>query len=118
MEFICKVGNLKIYYEFASAWEVVLYAINGADVVARELFAFSYFNLDRFVALMLQRNFDIYTIADIRAGLVNIKREYNGALLSGQLAGFSSTEYFKRIDDTKYYKHFTHRPMMPKEETA
>lgn len=110
MEFYEKVGNLKIFYEFEGPWDVVIYAINGADVVARELFASSYLNLSQLVASMLNRNFDIYTLTDIWAGLPEVHSEHNGALLSGKIAGFSSTEYFKRIDATRYYKHFTHRP--------
>ena len=61
---------------------------------------------------LLLRNFDICTLEDIRAAIVDPCLEYEGKLISGKIAGFDETEYFKQIDDTVYFKHYTNRPMM------
>ena len=111
MKYIETVGNLMFYADtegFAPG-EYALLAINGSDVVASSVYCCS---VNDAVNRLLNVHFDTYSISDIRAAMPVIRAEYNGALLSGLLAGFSSIEYFKRIDDTEYYKHFTHRPMM------
>lgn len=122
MEKMMKIGNLTVYRESGTGFPgdlffdgptVTLYAINGTDIVRCETYlqvADEQFALDRFMEL-----FDTYTLPMISAALPEITSEYDGALLSGKIAGFSSIEYFKRIDDTRFYKHFTHRPAMPAE---
>ncbi len=111
MKYIETVGNLRFYTDevgFAPG-EYALLAINGADIVANGVYCCS---VKDAVNRLLNIYFDTYSISDIRAAMPVIRAEYNGALLSGQIAGYSSIEYFKRIDDTEYYKHFTRRPKM------
>ena len=110
MEKIMKVGNLTIYSEEYSGRSLHLIAVNGVDIVAEGVY--EHCTAEKAADHLLAINFDIYTISDIRAGIPAPVTEYNGALISGKIAGFSDTEYFKRIDDTKYYKHYTHRPTM------
>lgn len=116
MEMLYKVGNLKIYCEILNAFELNIIAINGTDEVARESFSGFRVSPTKCAERLLNNRFDIYTLSDIRAALPEIVSEFDGALLSGKIAGFDSLEYFKRIDDTQFYKHFTRRPMMPKED--
>ncbi len=121
MKQIAKIGNLTIYREdnpfpdarFEDGPTMTLHAVNGTDDVMCETFytVNEAAALDRFMHL-----FGYYTLSDIRAGLPEIVSEYNGALLSGKIAGFGTVEYFKRVDTTRFYKRFTHRPAMTAEE--
>lgn len=121
MKQIAKIGNLIIYREdnpladarFEDGPTMTLHAVNGTDDVMHETFyaADEAVALDRFMHL-----FDYYTLSDIRAGVPEIVSEYDGALLSGKIAGFDAVEYFKRVDATRFYKRFTHRPAMTAEE--
>lgn len=121
MKQIAKIGNLTIYREdnplagflLGDGPTMTLHAVNGTDEVKCETFSIAdeAVALDRFMHL-----FDYYTLSDIRAGLPEIVSEYDGALLSGKIAGFDAVEYFKRVDATRFYKRFTHRPTMTAEE--
>ena len=59
---------------------------------------------------------DYYTLPQIRRAFSitgqPVTSEYDGNLLSGQLVPGGLTDYYKRVDDTGYFKHFLHRPMM------
>ena len=113
-----KIGNLVIYREnhtsfmdhlYRDGATFTLHAYNGADEVAHE----TYFTPDVKTAVeRLMVHFDTYTLEAIRAGLEAVTIEHDGRLISGRIAGFEDVEYFKRIDDTRFFKHFTHKPMM------
>lgn len=109
MENLDKIGNLRFCYERNGENDLTLYAINGRDIVAQEV----YFTNDPLDAMrdMLRRIFDTFTLRDIRAALPSIRIEEEG-LISGVIAGFSTREYFKRIDKTEFWKHYAHRPMI------
>lgn len=120
---IMKVGNIVIYRErgdgflddlFFDGPTVTFFAYNGADCIKQE----TYLQVtdeqkaqDRFMELM-----DYYTLSEIhrafRIADRTITSEYGGRLLSGKLAHCSDIDYFKRVDDTQYYKHFLRRPAM------
>ena len=109
---ITKIGNLTFYGE-RNTWDddsLTLTAVNGTDIVARETYYGG--TVRQAINAMLRINFDIVTIHDILDGIASPVCEYENRLISGKIAGFSETEYFKRIDNTDYYKHFTHRPRM------
>ena len=110
MNHIIKVGNLKFYGEREFDGTLHLIAVNGCDIVAEEIFYGG--TVRKAVDHLLLRNFDICTLEDIRAAIVDPCLEYEGKLISGKIAGFDETEYFKQIDDTVYFKHYTNRPMM------
>ena len=112
------VGNLQMFWEdhagslFGDMFSIV--AVNGGDIVARETFEGTPTPaaIDKAEERLLQNHFDIVMLVDILAGVPEVEFEYNGKLLYGKIAGFSNTEYFKRIDRTRFYQHYTHRPMM------
>ena len=112
MTYIETVGNLKLFYEYNAHMQLTIYAINGTDIVGSATFYATPNHAKACVARVLSSQFDTYTLSDIRSGLMLITPEYNGKLLSGKIAGFDGVEYFKQIDDTRFYKHFTKRPMM------
>lgn len=107
---IDKIGNLTFYAERNEDESISLTAINGTDIVAHTVHFSG--TVRQAINSMLRIQFDIVTIHDILDGVVDPVFEYDNRLISGRIAGFSSTEYFKRIDNTDYYKHFTHRPRM------
>jgi len=113
MKQIAKIGNLAVYRE---DWGnmMTLHACNGTDEIMQE--SFSAFAREASALKHLMNLLDYYTLSDIRAGLAETISEYDGALLSGRIAGFDNVEYFKRVDDTRFYKHYTHRPVMTAEE--
>ena len=111
MNKIMKIGNLEICGERDYDNSLHLIAVNGGDIVAEEVYYGG--TVRSAINRLLLNHFDICTIEDIRAAIASPVLEYNGGLISGKIAGFSDTEYFKRIDNTEYFKHYTHRPMMP-----
>ena len=127
MKLVEKIGNLTIWREDHTSFMDHLYrdgasftlmVYNGADQVARETYyTNSYARDDRAaerkaVERLMGSSFDTYTLEAIRAGLPKLTIEHDGRLISGRIAGFDTVDYFKRIDDTRFFKHFTHRPMM------
>lgn len=114
MQFIKKVGNLRFMYEQNGRNDITVYAINGTDIVASEV----YFNATpkRAMVRMLQHFFDTFTREDIAAALPHYSVEYYGDLIYGKLAGFDTVEYFKRIENTDFFKHYTRRPAMTGDE--
>lgn len=118
MKHLENVGNLKLFFE---EWKTdifedpafTVYVLNGADVVGKETFpAKANAWTVRSAAEKLLHRFNIYTVQAIAAGLPEIISEYDGLLLSGQIAGFDTVEYFRKIDGTRFYKHTTRRPDM------
>lgn len=114
--FIEKVGNLELHYEYLpdllcfGDLQMAVYATDGARVVIREVFDGAGLQQARRNAERLLNMLDVYTLADIRAGLPEISTEDNGRLLYGKIAGFDTTEYFQQIGSSRFYKHFTSRP--------
>lgn len=116
MNFIAEVGNLKLYYEQERdlfGRYLVVYVLNGCDIVERETFPDAApGSACRCADITLQR-LDIVTLDVITAALPEIRREYDGHLLSGKIAGFDRVEYFKQFpDNPRYYKHYISRPAM------
>lgn len=114
MNFIERVGNLKLYYRMNDNIfgdeTITIYAVNGSDIVKSDVYTGR--NYKNAAEHLLYRDFDTCTLETIRAGLPEIISEYGGRLLYGKIAGFDRVDYFKRIDNTRFYKHFTKRPAM------
>ena len=110
MNKIMEIGNLEICGEWDCNNSLHLIAVNGGDIVAEEFYYSG--TVRKAIDHLLFSRFDICTIEDIRAAIVSPSIEYGGGLISGKIAGFSETEYFKRIDNTGYFKRYTRRPKM------
>ena len=110
MNKLIKVGNLNIFGEREYDNSLHLIAVNGCDIVAEEVYYGG--TVQKAIDRLLLTHFDICTIQDISAAIAVPVLEHGGNLISGQIAGFSEPEYFKRIDNTDYFKHYTRRPTM------
>lgn len=110
MEFQGKVGNIEAYTEQNAKGDITVQLINGTDVVMSE----TYFTNDAEKAVEdLFMKLDTYTEEWLRLNYLSRGLEK----LSENLYRLNG-DYFKRIDDTKYFKHFDHRPMMAQEMDA
>lgn len=107
---IDKIGNLTFYAERNEDESISMIAVNGTDIVAREVYYGG--TVRQAINSMLRTQFDIVTIQYILYCVIDPVFEHDNRLISGRFAVSSSTEYFKRIDSTDYYKHFTQRPRM------
>ena len=104
MEFYKKVGNLKIYtkyYDTDKSIEVRVY--NGSDLKTSE----TYFNATKKSAVndILQKRFDIFTLEWLT---LNFFTEL--IKISDNTYRIDEKDYFCRIDDTEYFKHFHKSP--------
>lgn len=100
MNFIEKVGNIKVYTEKNSARDITVIFINGSDVVMKEVY---FTNNESAAVADLFTKLDIYTLEWIRS---NIKIT-DLTILSENIYVAFETDYFCRIDNTKYFKHFS-----------
>lgn len=107
---IDKIGNLAFYAERNEDESISIIAVNGTDIVAHAVCFGG--TVRKTINSMLRTQFDIVTIHYILYCVVDPVFEHDNRLISGRFAVSSSTEYFKRIDSTDYYKHFTQRPRM------
>ena len=99
MNFIRKVGNIEVYTEKNSEREITATLINGSDVILKEV----YFAHNESAAIDdLLRKIDIYTAEWIKE---NIKITDVTILSENTYRAFEK-DYFCRIDDTKYFKHY------------
>lgn len=100
MTFIEKVGNLRVFADknIDGSWSISF--MNGSDIVASEV----YFHATKESAIeaLFSTKFDTYTeewlwLNTLTDGLVKV---------SENTYYTSDTDWFCRIDDTKYFKHF------------
>lgn len=106
MNYIEKVGNTKVYTEFYADNSITVFLYNGSDLVASD----TYFNAiqENAISDLFSKALDIFTeeylwINYLAAGLEKISED---------LYKIGDNDYFSRIDNTRYYKHFNHKPMM------
>lgn len=95
-----KVGNIKVYTEHYADGSIEVSFFNGSDLVARE----TYFNSrpNNAIADLFSKKLDTYTeewlwLNCLTEGLVKV---------SDNTYRIGEMDWFCRIDDTKYFKHF------------
>lgn len=99
MKFIEQIGSIKVYTEKSNERELTVALINGTDVILKEV----YFTSNESAAIDdLLRKIDIYTAEWIRE---NIKITDITILSENTFRAFEK-DYFCRIDNTKYFKHY------------
>lgn len=97
------VGNIKIFYTRNSENDFTINLYNGSDCIYNEVY---FSNLDYAVRDSLQKACDIYNLSDLRKMQVITKRLSENTLISITGNGTGSQDYFCRIDDTEYFKHY------------
>lgn len=99
MNFIEKVGNIEVYTKKNTDRDIAVTFINGSDVVMREV----YFTNNETVAIAnLFQKMDIYTTDWLKENI----NMMDLIILSENTYRTGEKDYFCRIDDTKYFKHF------------
>lgn len=106
MNYIEKVGNIKVYSEQNGANEYTITFINGTDIVAQTMYSSAY-TKNEAIAHLFSVKFDTHTEEWLWLNIPTSDLE----VISDNLFK-SGNDYFKRIDDTRYFKHFDHKPMM------
>lgn len=101
--YIETVGNIKVYTEHNTDNSITVYLYNGSDLVASD----TYFNTreENAISDLFSKVLDIFTEEYLWLFVDNLESIQKGLYRSGD-------DYFKCIDDTRYYKHFNHKPMM------
>lgn len=99
MNFIEKVGNIKVYTENNTEKDITVTFINGSDVVMSE----AYFTNNETAAIAdLFTKMDIYTAEWLKEN-INVM---DLTTLSENTYRTGEKDYFCRIDNTRYFKHF------------
>lgn len=99
MKYIETVGNIKVYEERHSEKDTTITFMNGSDIVASEV----YFTDSTSAAIAdLFTKQDIYTAEWIRN---NINITFLTILSENTYRAFEQ-DYFCRIDNTRYFKHY------------
>jgi hypothetical protein len=96
MKFTEKVGNIKAFIQWHCDRSITVSFYNGTDLIATEV----YFNATEKEAIEdLFRKQDIYTIEWLNINISNLSKLSDNTYQS-------CDDYFCRIDDTRYFKHF------------
>lgn len=99
MNLVEKVGNIKVYTEKNAERDITVTFINGSDVIMSEV----YFTNNEATAIAdMFRKMDTYTLDWM---LINIPAS-ELMKMSDNTYRTGEKDYFCRIDDTKYFKHF------------
>ncbi len=106
MNYIEKVGNIKVYSEQGGTNEFTITFINGTDIVAQEMYSSAY-TKNEAITHLFSVKFDTHMEEWLWLNIPTSDLE----VISDNLFK-SGNDYFKRIDDTRYFKHFDHKPMM------
>ena len=100
MKFIEQVGKIKVYAQKNGNKDITIIFMNGMDIIVND----SYFtnNIDRAIGKLFIKVFDIYTLEWLR------KNVYMEDLkeISKNTYKADDNDWFCRIDDTRYFKHF------------
>lgn len=95
-----KVGNIEVYTEHHTDGSIEVSFFNGSDLVARE----TYFNskLNNAIADLFSKTLDTYTEEWLWLNCLTNGLEK----LSDNTYKVDSMDWFCRIDNTRYFKHF------------
>lgn len=99
LNFIKKIGNIKVFTERNAGKDLTVTFMNASDVIMKEVCFTN--NESEAIADLLQK-LDICTEEWIRKS-INIM---DLIILSKNTYRTGEKDYFCRIDDTKYFKHF------------
>lgn len=97
------VGNIKIFYTRNAENDFTINLYNGSDCIYSEVY---FGNLDYAVRDSLQKACDIYTLSDLQKLKVVNKRLSDNTIMCLCGDGTGKQDYFCRIDDTEYFKHY------------
>jgi hypothetical protein len=103
MELIKTIGNIKVFYVQNAEKDFTINLYNGSDCIYSEVY---FSNLDYAIRDSLQKACDIYTFRDLSNMQIITKRLTNNTLVSITGDGTGKQDYFCRIDDTEYFKHY------------
>ena len=100
MNLIEKIGNIKVYTEHHTDDSIEVSFFNGSDLVARE----TYFNAtaENAIADLFTKKLDTYTEEYLWLNCLTDGLEK----LTDNTYRVGSMDWFCRIDNTKYFKHF------------
>lgn len=101
MNYIETVGNIKVYEERHSLVDTTIIFMNGSDIIASEVYQGG--DTSGAIADLLSKELDVYTeewlwLNYLTEGLVK---------LSDNTYKTSDIDWFCRIDNTQYFRHFT-----------
>lgn len=103
MNFIKKIGNIKVFTKRNADKGITVIFMNESDVVMKEV---CFTNNENEAITHLFWKLDIYTEEWIREN-INIM---DLIILSKNTYRAGEKDYFCRIDDTQYFKHFCKSP--------
>lgn len=103
MDYIEKVGNIKVFSEKNSENDYTIIFINGSDIVAQEV----YFTClpDKAIEDLFRKSLDIYTIGWIKNNVASMIEK-----ISENTYKIGEKDYFCRIDDTRFFAHYHKSP--------
>lgn len=96
MNFIEKVGNIKVYEDRHHEQDTTIYFYNGSDLIATEVYFTA--NTSAAIADLFQKVFDIYTEKFVYS--IFLEKHSSNTYQT------SEKDWFCRIDGTKYFKHY------------
>lgn len=102
MNFVEKVGNIKVYTERNGKDDITVNFINGCDCVMSEVY---FTDSEKKAIENLFQKLDTYT-EEFLLLFVNGLEKVQDNLYK------TDDEYFRRIDKTRFFKHFNHKPMV------
>lgn len=97
------IGNIKVFYTKNAEKDYTINLYNGSDCIYSEVY---FSNLDYAVNHSLQIACDIFSQSDLAKMQVINKRISENTLMSICGNGTGKQDYFCRIDDTEYFKHY------------
>lgn len=108
MDFVEKVGNIRVYTEKNLDRDITVSFLNGSDCVMSGVYFAN--NVKGAIEDLFTKS-DTYTEEWLLLNCPIEKLEK----LNDNLYKIGE-DYFKRIDNTRFFKHFTHKPMLSRRE--
>lgn len=97
------IGNIKVYYTKNAENDYTINLYNGSDCIYSEVY---FSNLDYAVNHSLQIKCDIFNQSDLAKLQIINKRLSENTLMTVCGDETGKQDYFCRIDDTEYFKHY------------
>ena len=100
MKHIEKIGNIDVFAEKNAERDYTITFINGSDIVAQEVYFTDF--LEKGIEDLFRKKLDIYTSEWIENHFAIMLLEK----LSQNTYRFGEKDYFCRIDNTRFFKHY------------